>query len=201
MSGHRNILRWLAVLTAVVLLAAACGSDSGDASPFAPPNESGSADTGAPDPGSPDTGASDPGAPDPGSPDTDASDPGAPDLSPAALGATDCAAIETAFSSAGGVFGEAGQDGDDLRASLDQYRAQLEALRSEAPQLSDDIDTSIAGLEVLATAYAGFDWDLTNLSDPQDALALASLMTDADVMGMSLSMVNIGIWVAENCAG
>jgi hypothetical protein len=199
MSGHRNILRWLAVLTAVVLLAAACGSDSGsEASPFSPSNESGSSDsTGSDSDASPSAPSTDSDS----SESTDSESTGS-DSPPAATGSLNCEQIKTAFDSIGGAVTGAstGSVSDDLRADFDQYRTQLSALKSEAPELSDDIDGALAGLDVLGEAYSQFDWDLSDLSDPQDAIALASLLTDGDVMGMFTAMGNIAIWITANCA-
>jgi hypothetical protein len=207
MSGHKNILRWLAILTAVVLLAAACGSDSGgDTSPFAPASESGSSDAGS-DSANSDSDVS-PFAPSNESDSSDStgsegsgSESSGSDSPPAATGSVNCDNIKTAFDSVGGAVTGTGSGlgGDDLRAEFDQYRAQLNALKSEAPELSADIDSALAGFDVLGEVYDEFDWDLSNLSDPQDALAFASLLTDGDVMGMFTAMGNIGIWITANC--
>jgi hypothetical protein len=216
MSRDRNILRWLAIMVAFVLLAAACSSDGPNLADVAdnsvsqdPVSEdsvsedpvSGGADTGgAPESG--ETAPSDDVAPETSDSET-TPDIESSDLPPEALASTSCADIEAAFASLGGLAsgGLGAPDGTDLEADFENYRAGLEALRSGAPELGDDIDAALAGLEVIGAAMAEFDWDINNLSDPQDAAALAAVMTDSDAMGMLEAMTSIATWVAGNCVG
>jgi len=194
-----RILRWSAMLMALVLLAAACSSDGPNLADVV--DDSGAVDV--PDAAPTDAAPSD--ATPPGSepaestgPDIDGSD-----LPPEALAATTCADVEEAFASVGGIMsgGLGAPVETDLEADFNSYRAGLEALRAEAPELGGDIDTALAGLDAIGAAMAEFDWEVGNLSDPQDVAALAAVMSNPEALGMFEAMTNIATWVAGNCLG
>ncbi len=196
------VVRLLAIVAAVVLLATACSSDGPDLADVVDDTGSGDVandgggDSGAP--AVPDDSQSDETAASEESPDMDSTD-----LPPEALAVTSCADIEAAFASIGGLAsgGIGAPPGTDLEADFNQYREGLQSLKSEAPELSADIDAALAGLEVIGAAMAEFDWNVGNLSDPQDAAALAAVMTNSEALGMLDAMTNIATWIAGNCLG
>lgn len=175
--------RLLILTTALVLFAGACGGDSDDTSADADTSGSDSTD----DSGSDDSGSDDSGS------DGSAGD------GPTSF---DCADIRNAIDSAGNsVDLNPSASPDDLEASFNNSRAQLEALADEAPELRDDVDAALAGMDVIGGALAALDWNTENLAtDPEAALEFASLISDPAFMGMTQALTNISNWVASACS-
>lgn len=175
------------LLLSLTLIAASCGGDSDDSS------DGGGDDAfaGAADDDS--SGGSDGGSSD----STD--DSGGVDATPSAV---DCDQITDALEQAGNSIDiDPTGGGDDLEASFNESRSQLTVLANEAPELSDDIDAALAGMEVIGDAFSEIGWDTSNLAtDPSGALEFAQLLSDPAVMGMTQALTNISIWVATTCS-
>ena len=195
MPADRKFLRLVASLVAIVMLAAACGDDDGGgASPFGP----GADDTDSPDSGSgdldPDDSDSDP-APDP-TPD--------PTPDPVPDGDVDCAALGDALDAAGDIVATdplSSGGADDLQQGFAESRAQIEALKSQVPELSGDVDAVLAGMDVLGDLFASIDWDPSTLAaDPTRIAEFAGILSDPAFIGMQQAFSNVGLYIASACS-
>ncbi len=172
---------------ALAFLAGACGGDSsddaGDGSVFLDADSSASSD---------DSGGSD---------DSGSSDDSGGSGGSATPTSFDCNEVRDALERAGdSVDFDPSASADDLQASFDQSRAQLQALADEAPELSDDIDTALEGLDAIGAAFEAIGWDPNSLAtNPEAALEFASLLNDSSVMAMTQALSSISTWVATAC--
>ena len=185
-----SVVKWIAVLAAVVLLAAACGDDGSDSAT--------SDDTSAPDTSEDDTSSQDTTAQDTsqGSDDADADD------TPLTGTTLDCAEIQAAVEAAGdfsAIDPTGGSDPEDLEASFEQSRAALAALGESAPEISGEVEQALAGLDALGEIFAGLGWGTDFSSNPQAALELAGAMGDSEILGMIGAMSAISAWIATSC--
>ena len=180
--------RLLILMTAFVLFAGACGGDSDDAAADTDTSGSDSSD----DSGSDDSGSDDSGSDDSGSDDSGSDTPSL----------FNCDDVRDALERAGNsVDLDPSAGADDLEASFNESRAQLEALAQEAPELADDVADALAGMDAIGEALAALDWNTDNMAaDPEAALEFASLISDPAVMGMTQALSNISAWVASSCA-
>lgn len=200
-----KVLRWIAVLAALVLLASACGDDGG--SDTAPPDDTGSDDTGSDDgdsddtgSGSDDTGPDDTGSEDAGSDGTGSGDGGSGEI-PAGT-PIDCAAVQAAVESASDIatFDPTGDSSsEDLQASFNESRAALAAIGDAAPEISGEVQEALEGLDIIGEAFAEVDWNTDFSSNPTAALQLATTFGNADVIGMIGAMTAISAWIASSC--
>ncbi|GJM37299.1 MAG: hypothetical protein DHS20C19_06660 [Acidimicrobiales bacterium] len=191
MNTTRSLTRWLAILAAVVLLAAACGDDGGS-NPAAPGGNVGGDDSSGDD-SSGDDGSAD---------DSSAGDDGSGGI--ATLG--DCedfaAAIDGLDSFADAGDPTSGTSPADIQADFARAQAQLAALQNQLPSdLQGDAQTIANGLAALEEAFAAIGYDATSIASPEDALAFASAMSSADVMAMAGASINIQQWVTAGCNG
>lgn len=213
----RKMLRWVAVLAAVVLLAAACGDDGGTDTDSAPPDDSGSSDTSSGDTDdsgdsgdmdSDDMDSDDSGDMDSGdmdsddldSDDMDSDDGDSGDIPPGT--SLDCAQIQAAVESASDLaaFDPSGSSSsDNLQADFNESRAALAAIGEAAPEISGEVEQALEGLDVIGAAFAELDWNTDFSTNPTAALQLAATFGDADVIGMIGAMTAISAWIASSC--
>jgi hypothetical protein len=190
--GDRK-MRWVWVLSLAVLFAGACGSsgegaDSGSDQP--------DTDTGAVDSDSAATAA--------GSADSDTSSEAAGDESaPAAFsGDVDCDQITAAVNASGDLVGgdpTLSREGDPEQ-QFEEARATMLALKEQAPEIADEIDQTLAGLDAIGAAFADVGWDTDFASNPAAAVAFSqAAFSDPAVAGMMTSVASIGVWLASNC--
>ena len=203
--------RLLSLMLAIVLMAAACGDDDSAGDDGGTDTSQSSDDSGGSDDDGSDSsdssassdadGSDDSGSDDSGSDDSGSDDSGSDDGGSAAPGSLDCLAIEDALDQAANSISlEPTADPDDLEASFNESRAQLQALADAAPELSGDVDDALAGLDRIGSALAAIDWDAQNMAtDPEAALEFASLLNDPAVAGMTQAMANISGWLAAAC--
>lgn len=204
--------RLLALIMTIVLVAAACGGGDDSSDDAAGDDTSQSSDDSG---GSDDDGGSD----DSGGSDDDASasaaagedssgDDGSDDAAAdgddgasGSAGSLDCLAIEEAIDqAANSIELEPTADPDDLEASFNESRSQLQALGEAAPELGDDVDAALAGLDAIGSALAAIDWNAQSMAtNPEAALQFASLLNDPAVAGMTQAMANISGWLAAAC--
>jgi hypothetical protein len=213
MPTQNPTVKWLALALTMALTITACGGDDSDtvgaagsdASQEEADNGGGSEGSGS-DSTSTDDGATtgqdsegttepDPDPGDTGGGDDDA-DPAAPS------GEVDCDEIDAALDSAGAVVGgDPTLFGTSPQQQFEEARATMLALREQAPDIADDIDGTLAGLEVISNAFDEIGWDTDFESDPAAAVRLVQLaFSDPAVSGMMTSVANIGSWLATNCA-
>jgi hypothetical protein len=191
-------LRWLTVFLSAALVMTACSGDSADES------ESGaaqadSAQTESND--STDSGQTSTDSEDAGSDGNAGSDDSAPE--PAVTsGEVDCDQLDTALDSAGALVGGDPTVFDSSpEQQFEEARATMLALKEQAPEIANDIDQTLAGLEAISSAYEEIGWDTDFESDPVAAVRLTQLaFSDPAVSAMITSVANIGTWIAANCA-
>ena len=191
MGKSRNVRRWIAVLTAVVLLAAACGDDGGD---DAAPSDSTPSDT-----TSSDTTPSDTTSSDTTPPDTTPGDETDPGTTPSSV---DCAEVQAAVEAASDFTAldpTGGSNPSDLEASFNQSRASLAALGEAAPEISGEVDEALEGLDALGSIFAELGWNTDFSTNPQAGLQLATALGNADVIGMIGAMTAISAWISTAC--
>ncbi|MDW3219794.1 MAG: hypothetical protein R8F63_14360 [Acidimicrobiales bacterium] len=197
----QSLKRWLAILAAVMLLAAACGDDGG--SDADPGGDDGSADdSSADDSSADDSGADDSSADDSSADDSSADDSGSDDVP--MLGNCDefAAAIDGLDSLADAGDPTAGNSPDDVRADFAQAQASLAALRSQLPDdLKGDADVIAAGLAAMEEAFAAIGYDASTLTSPEDALQFAAAMANAEVLAMATASLSLQQWVLAGCNG
>lgn len=189
MTARGRTLRWSSILLATALILAGCGGDSVDGSDDGAASEEASA-------ASTDSG-SDTDEDESGESSSDDAEPEAA----AASGEIDCDSIDAAFDSAGAmVGGDPALFGSSPEQQFEEARATMLALREQAPEIADDIDQTIAGLEVIADAFEEIGWDTDFESDPVAAVRLVQLaFSDPAVSAMMTSTANMGMWLAANC--
>lgn len=195
MGKSRNVLRWIAVLTAVVVLAAACGDDGGD---DAAPSDS-SSDTTPADTTPSDTTPADTTPSDTTPADTTPSDTTDPGTTPTAV---DCAEVQAAVEAASDFTAldpTGGSTPSDLEASFNQSRASLAALGEAAPEISGEVEQALEGLDALGAIFAELDWNTDFTTNPQAGLQLATALGNADVMGLVGAMTAISAWITTSC--
>ena len=193
MGESRSVLRWIAVLTAVVVLAAACGDDGGD---DAAPSDTTPSDTTSSDSTPADTTPADTTPSDTGSAPADTTDPGTTPTS------VDCAEVQAALDAAGDFTAldpTGGSNPSDLEASFNQSRASLAALGEAAPEISGEVEQALEGLDALGAIFAELDWNTDFSSNPQAGLQLATALGNADVIGMIGAMTAISAWITTSC--
>lgn len=204
--------RWLALILAVVLFAAACGDDGGD---DAAPADGGSDDGGSDDGGSDDGGSDDGGSDDGGSDDGGSDDGGSDD------GGSDDGGSDDGGSGDVPTFGNcqefadaidglddladagdptSGSTPDDVRADFARAQASLAALQSQLPDdLKDDAQVIADGLAAMEEAFASIGYDASTLTDPADALQFAGVISGPEVLAMAGASINIQQWVTAGC--
>lgn len=197
----------LAVLATVMLLAAACGDDSsvddalddaiGEDESDATTDDTSDGDTADEDMADGDM--SDHDMDDESVPDDDG-DSG--DAGPSVSGDFDCTEIEEAMDAAGQLQGDpTGMSGEGTEAEFERSRQTLETLGDEVPELREDVDQALAGMDKMGEALASIGWDTEGLAtDPQAVREFVSLISDTDVLAMVDAFTNISTWIAEECA-
>jgi hypothetical protein len=202
MRTRENVLRWIAVLAALVMLAAACGDDS-SGTDSAPPDDTPSDDAGS---GDADADSDGTGSDDTDSDDMDSDDMDSDDMdsdAPPPGSTLDCAEIQAAVEAAGDFTAldpSGGSDPANLEASFNQSRAALAALGDAAPEIADDVDQAVNGLDALGAIFAELDWNTDFASNPQAGLQLATALGDTEIMGMIGAMTAISTWIATSCS-
>lgn len=185
MHTRTKMLRWIAALMAVVALAAACGDDGGTEA------GSGSDDIGSDDNGSDDNGSDESGSDDSGSED------------PPTVSTVNCAEIQAAVEAAGdfaAIDPTGGSASDSIEASFNESRAALAALGSTAPEIADEVETALAGLDALGEAFANIGWDTDFASNPSAGLQFAqTALANGAVTDMIGAMSAISAWIATSC--
>lgn len=193
-----TLLRLMVALLAVATFAAACGDDGGT-------ETSAGSDTGSNDTGSSDA-SSDEGSSDASS-DGASTDEGGADMEesqdPPSVSTVDCAEIQAAVEAAGdfaAIDPTGGSADDSLEASFNESRAALAALGSTAPEIADEVDTALEGLDALGAAFAEIGWNTDFSSDPAAGLQFAqTALTDGAVTNMIAAMSAISAWIATSC--
>lgn len=139
---------------------------------------------------------------DSGTSDDSSSDDSSSDAGSNAPSSFDCDEVREALEAAGDSAGfDPTAGGEDLEASYNEARQSLQALAAEAPELSDDIDAAIAGLDVIGAALEAIDWDPASIAtNPEAALEFANLLNDPAVLGMTAALTNVSAWVANACS-
>lgn len=196
--------RLLILMATIVLLAGACGGDSSDDADTATSDSSSDSDSSDSDDSddSGDSGDSGDSADSSDSGDSGDSSSGSDDSDDAdAPRSLDCDEVNDALDRAGdSIELDPTAGADDVEASFNQARAQLQALADEVPELSEHVDTALAGMDVVGEALASLDWDASNMAtNPEAALEFASLMSDPAVIGMTEAFTHIGTWIATSC--
>lgn len=195
MRANKNMLRWMAVLAAMVMLAAACGDDGGS-SATAPSDPAPSDDSSSDDTSSDETSSDETSSDDTSSDEIDADQP--------TTGTTlDCAEIQAAVEAATdftAVDPTGASDAANLEASFDQSRASLAAIGDSAPEIADDVEQAIQGLDALGAVFEELEWNTDFSSNPQAAVQLATAFSDSDIMGMIGAMTAISAWISTSCS-
>lgn len=193
--------RSVTILAVVILLGVACGDDSSAIDTAA--DQAGQADPADEGTEPTDAGAqeSDADADSDSDSDSDSEADAGSDTSGAA-GSVDCAEVREALDAAGSGFPDGtSTDSDDLEAGFTEAKAQLEALKSAAPEISGDVDQVLAGMEAMGEALAGIGWDPNSFAgDPEEALAFAELLSNPAIIGMTQGLTGISGWVASACS-
>lgn len=225
MRSTRPLTRWLALLLALVLFAAACGDDSsddavpGDDAADASADdasdgtaedsgEDGMADDGSTADGG-DDGADDSTADDSAADDSTADDSGADDgtadgSADGVPGLGDCAEFAAAMEGLDDLSDAAGNaTGNDpaaVQADFQQALASITALQNALPDdLKGDAEVIRDGIAAMDAAFATIGYDVTALTDPADALAFAGVMSGPEVIAMANASINIQQWVTAGC--
>jgi len=176
MRTRKGVLRVIAVMAAVVLLATACGDDGGTTDTGSGSNDSGSNDDGSNDDGSDDTGSG---------------------VTPG--GTVNCQEIQEAMDFAG-IDPTEGSSSNSREDDFQQSRAALAALSAAAPEIADDVQDALEGMDALGAAYADFGWNADFSNDPAAALAFAQELLSAGVLTNLVGpMTAISQWIAESC--
>ncbi len=195
--------RWLSILSILILVAAACSSGSDTEVGQSDSDDSSSDDSSSDDSSSDDSSSDDSSSDDSASDDSSSDDSGSDDADPAQVrGEVNCDEISDAVSSAGGLVGgdPAFFTAGDQERQFEEARAIMLALKEQAPEIADDIDKTLAGLEAIGEAFAEIGWDTDFSADPAAAGQLArTAFSDPAVSAMMTSVANIGIWLASNC--
>lgn len=216
MVGNQRF-RWSAVVLALSLMASACGGDSNTSDVESGADQTGSDDAVADDTGSEqastdsadstdtDSGAAEADSAGAPSIDTDSvdasSDSGDATATPVS-GELDCDQLDTALDSAGAlVGGDPALFGSSPEQQFEEARATMLVLKEQAPEIASEVDQTIAGLDVIAAAFAEIGWDTDFESDPVAAVRLVQLaFSDPAVSAMIASVASIGAWLASNCS-
>lgn len=198
---RRTVPTW-GLLAILLLLAAACGGDEsttssgGDAADSEASDDSSSDDSSSDDTGSSDEGSDD----DSGSTDDSAGDDSASNED--AGGDVDCDAVNDAIHAAGGTVENAlSLDApDDPQAQMEQARARMINLRDQAPDIADEIDDVIAGLDVITSVYAEVGWDTDFSEDPSAAMAFShEAFSHVEYSNMIGALPTIAVWLGLHC--
>lgn len=191
--------RVIGLLVAVVLLAAACGDDSAD-------DAVADANTGDAVSADGDSGGSE-SVDDPA--DESAADPEDPALTVPDVvggdGSIDCDALQSAsvdaLSLGSDALSGAASDPEALEANFNSARAQFVALGENAPELTDEVTTVLAGLDVLADAFGEFGWDVSEFAaNPSDALEFVELLGGDEIENMSIALSEISSYASGVCS-
>jgi hypothetical protein len=203
MGDKNRRIRWLAVLSILALLISACGGDSDTTSdPVNSSEESNIDDSGSEESNSGDSS-------DGSSTEVDSSDELRPDDSGVGNsgavsggGELDCEAISAAVNAAGDLVGNDPTltNVEDREQDFANARAMLLELKAQAPEIADDVDQTIEGLDVIGEAFGEIGWDTDFTSDPAAAVTFAQkAFSNPAVAGLMTSTANIGLWLASNC--
>lgn len=201
----------LGVLAILMLLAAACGDDSSVDDALDDATEGAESDDATTDDTADDAADQDTAEEDTAEEDTDddvpeedtADDEDDNAFEPGFSGDFDCAEIEAAIGEAGEFQGDpTGLTGEDAEADFERSRQIFETLGEEVPELREDVDAALAGMDKIGEALASIGWDTQGLAaDPEAALEFATLVGDTDVLAMAEAFNSISVWFAEECAG
>ena len=193
--------KWWLVPFALAFLSSACGSGGDDTIPAADeatPEDAAIADADSSDNGSEETSAEETASNQP-----DPEDPG----SEAVATDLDCAEVNRSMDTAGDLASgnmilEAWARGAAVnpQQQFEEGRAQMLALKAHAPEIADDIDRVIAGLDVIADVYSEIGWDTDFASDPAAATHLwRTAFTNPAFSQMMTALPAIGVWFASAC--
>jgi len=205
MFTRNHIKTWAAVVLALGLLAGACSSDSTSGASASESDLDSSESSGADSNDSSSSDTADDSASSDNSDDSDnVDDAGGDETPPLVTGEVDCEQIDNALSSAGGLvtgdmalFG----NGNNREAQFKEAEATMLALKQQTPELADDVDKTLAGLDAIAGAFEEIGWDTDFMEDPGAAAQVARMaFSDVAVSEMIASVANIGIWIAANCS-
>jgi hypothetical protein len=186
----------LSIVLAAGLAFTACGSDSSEGTE----NSSAQADSGQDGAASEETATGSTDSDEDGSGDSSSDD--TESEATTTSGEVDCDSIDTALDSTGAlVGGDPTLFGGSPEQQFQEARATMLALKEQAPEIADDIDQTLAGLQVIEAAFEEIGWDTDFEADPVAAVAFVQLaFADPAVSAMMTSTANIGAWIAANCA-
>jgi len=114
----------------------------------------------------------------------------------------DCGALDAAVEAAGGLVGgdPTSSGGLDARQQFDAARASLLGLKGQAPEIADNVDAAVAGLDAIANVYAEVGWDTDFEADPvAGAQFVQAAFNNPAIPALLTSIPIIALWLEANC--